>query len=847
MAAPSGELLMSMRAFNFLRACSGWCLILSIFGLTQDALSDVTKAGERYYFDIPELPLNQSILEFAFQADCEVIAQEQDIKHQRGRRVHGYHSPLRALQQLLADAGLTVELLTAAQVYVIRAAPTQAVSEVAEGHVVEEVLVTGQRYPARYQTIVSSDDHFGGAMFDTTRAHNILPSAVLADSASDNLMEALRYVSSATPGDGFADSNDDYFIRGFSRQNTYVNGLRLSNSTAMQIVPDTIKRLDVLKGPSMLFYGQSSAGGVVDIARKQPAHEDRLRVDLVLGEPRRHRLFVEANKAQLPGKIDFLLMGMDDRQQESADGQQRHRQLVSVRGKGKIQDRLIYGAGYEYQYLNKTTALDLPVFSDSNHFLPYFGRDFINQAEDEFSASAELFDGSLTFTLMPEWQIQANLLWQREFRDGVRTGSNFLTNAHSLMAPDLLRPRAGVATIMGQMAVPILQLGPNYTFGLLESLYDQHETENAYTASLALNGPVQVGAIEHRLIAGIDFYHQSLHQQFAVEERQFARRQVFSEAILKNPQQTLLEAMLREAPATRAINLQAWEVTRDDWGSYFQLRSNWTADWSTSLGWRYSQFYEARREIDGSNPDLEGNYDDWLLQAGSSWLLTGALSLYGNYSETLNLNYLIDDFDRFVEQPEKSHQHELGLKWQAPDGQMLGTISLFDITSSGINTVEFESGYRTLQEPQKRQVRGIEIDLTWRMNDRVEWIASGALLHNELGKQNSTNGYPSMVADNTLGIFGRISLSDSWASYTGISYVSDRSIDSTSNAKLGAYTLVDLTVEKNLMTNTEEWRIRATVKNLLDEYHPSAALPGIRVVPTPGRHVLIKLSYELQK
>ena len=838
---------MPTKAFKFLRTYSGWCLILGGLGFTQNALPDPTEAGERYYFDIPELPLHQSILEFAFQADCEVIAQEQDLRRQQGRRVRGYHSPLQALQQLLADASLTVEFLTTAQAYVIRAAPVQSTSEVvAEGHVIEEILVTGQRYPARYQTVVSSEDRYGGALFDTTRAHNILPAAVLEDSASANLMEALRYVSSATPGDGFADSNDDYFIRGFSRQNTYINGLRLSNSTAIQIVPDTVKRLDVLKGPSMLFYGQSSAGGVVDITRKQPVHEDRLRVDFMFGEPTRHRLFVEANKAQLPGNFDFLLMGMDDRQQESADGQQRHRQLVNVRGQGKMQDRLIYAAGYEYQYLNKATALDLPVFSDSNQFLPYLGRDFINQAEDEFSASAELFDGSVHFSLMPEWQIQGNFLWQREFRDGVRTGGNFLTNAHVVLAPNSVRPRVGVATIMGQMAVPILQLGPNYTFGLLESVYDQHETENAHTASLALNGRAQTGAVEHRLIAGVDIYHQSLHQEFAVEERIFAHRQVFSEAILKNPQQTLLDAMLREAPATRAINLQAWEVTRDDWGSYFQVRSNWTKDWSTSLGWRYSQFYEARREIDGSNPDLEGNYDDWLLQAGSSWLLTDTISFYGNYSETLNLNYLIDDFDRFVEQPERSQQHELGLRWQAPDGQMLGTVSLFDITSSGINTVEFASGYRTLQAPQKHRVRGIELDLTWRMNARVEWIASGALMHNELSEQNSTIGYPSMVADNTLGIFGRISLSDSWAYYAGINYVSDRSIDSTGNAKLGEYTLVDLTLEKILMTNKDEWRIRAMVKNLLDEYHPSVAIPGIRVIPTSGRHVLIKFTYELQ-
>ena len=411
---------MSTRIFECLRAYTGWCLVLGCLGFAQHALPDSIGSSESRYFDIPELPLHQSVLEFAFQADCEVIAQEKDLSRLQGRSLRGYHPPLQGLKALLADAGLTVEFLADAQAYVIRAAPVPSASSVApNGHVIEEILVTGQRYPARYQTVVSSEDRYGGAIFDSTRAHNILPAVVLEDSASDNVMEALRYVSSATPGDGFADSNDDYFIRGFSRQNTYINGLRLSNTTAIQIVPDAVKRLDVLKGPSMLFYGQSSAGGVVDITRKQPVHEDRLQMDLTLGEPTRHKLFVEANKAQLLGNIDFLLMGMDDKEQESADGQERHRQMVNLSTQGTMDDRLVYGLGYEYQYLNKATALDLPVFSDSNQFLSYRDRDFLDQAEDEFAASAELLDGSLSYTLMPEWLIQGNFLWQREYRDGV--------------------------------------------------------------------------------------------------------------------------------------------------------------------------------------------------------------------------------------------------------------------------------------------------------------------------------------------------------------------------------------------------------------------------------------------
>jgi Outer membrane receptor proteins, mostly Fe transport len=845
MVALFGELSMSTRALKFLHICLG-CLILGGVGFSQNGFSDPIQASQRYYFDIPELPLHQSILEFAFQADCEVLAQEKDLTRQQGRRVRGYLSPLQALENLLAGAGLTAEFLSEAQAYVIRVAPTQ-MAESGSERKIEEVLVTAKRYPARYQTVVSSEDRYGGAVFDPTRAHNILPEAVLADSASESLMDALRYISSATPGDGLADSNDGYFLRGFPAQNTYIDGLRVSNTTAIQIVPDAIERLDVLKGPSMLFYGQSSAGGVVDVTRKKAAAEDWLRAEFAFGEPTRHKFFIAANKAELLGNLDVLLMGMDERQQENSDSRHRHRQLFNIRGQGHVQDRLIYGVGYEYQYLNKATAQHLPIFTDSSQFLSYLGRDFINQAEDEFSASAELVDSTFNFTLMPEWQLQGNFLWQSEIRNGVRISENFLTDAHVLLPPNPTHTRVGMAAVMGQMAAPILRVGSHYTFGPLENLYDQHEADKAHTASLAINGQLQTGAIEHRLIAGVDVYRQWLHQQFAVEERLFLSEPVFSESILKNPQKFLFNTLLQEMPLTSSIKLKEWRINREDWGSYFQFRSNWSAKWNMSLGWRYSRFYEKRREIEGSNPDLEGTYSDWLMQAGSSWQLGDTMSLYGNYSETLNLNYLIDDFERFVEQPEKSTQYELGLKWQARGGQALGTISLFNIASSGVNTVKFESGYRTLKMPQKREVQGIEIDLTWKINARTEWIASAALMRNDFKEEHSATLYPRMVADNTFGLFGRINLSDTWTSYAGLNYVSDRSVDGGGEAKLDAYTLIDLALEKMLVSGAHEWKIRAMVKNLLDEYHLSVALPGIRATPAPGRHAMIELTYLLQE
>lgn len=823
-----------------LRRCKELGLFLAVLTQANTLWADTANVSEMYFFDIPSLPLNQSILEFAVQADCEVLAQEQDLQQQKGSRVFGYHSPLNAIRKMLGDAGLSAEFLAETQSYVIRRKPPQLAESESHLNAVQEILVTGKRYPLRYQTIVSSEDRYGNTIFDSARAHNILPQAVLADSAIDNLAEALNYVSSATPGDGLLGSNDDYFIRGFPRQNTYINGLRLSNSTAIQIIPETIERLDVLKGPSMLFYGQSSAGGIVDVSRKQPTRKDGFVAEFMLGEHDRQKFFVEVNKADLPAGLNLLFMGMDDKQRENAAGQYR-RQLFSVRGKAQAKKHTSYNIGYEYHYLNKATALNLPIFSSISQFLPYRHRDFIRQAEDDFDATAELLDGSASYSLTPDWQILSSFMIQREFRDGIRTEIDFLDQTHALL-PQITPPRVGVAFITEQVIAPILHADYNFMFGTVESLYDQHETEHAYTGNIALNGRLLTGVIEHRLIFGLDLYRQRLQRQFLVEKRVFQNTQILSKTVLDDPQQILLDTLLRSPPMTSELESRTAKANREDWGNYLQVRSNWTASWSTTLGWRYSRFYDMRGKNGGNNPDLQGTFEDWLFQAGSSWLLTDAISLYSNYSETLNLNYLIDDFDRFVEGPETSRQQEIGLKWQAQDGQALGTVSLFSINSSDINTIKFQSGYRTLQAPQRRQVQGVEIDLTWRINNWIEWLASGAITHHDTRQNSSRGTVPPLVADNTLGVFGRFSLPREWTTYVGLNYVSDRSIESEELTKLEQYTLMDFALEKVLTTDIGQWRIRATVKNLLNEYHPSVAFPGLRASPNQDRRALIELA-----
>lgn len=66
----------------------------------------------------------------------------------------------------------------------------------------------------------------------------------------------------------------EYKIRGFAADHEYYDGLALPynvvGNTKAFIDPLLIDRVDILKGPSSVLYGNASPGGLVNIVGKTP-------------------------------------------------------------------------------------------------------------------------------------------------------------------------------------------------------------------------------------------------------------------------------------------------------------------------------------------------------------------------------------------------------------------------------------------------------------------------------------------------------------------------------------------------------------------------------------------------
>lgn len=117
---------------------------------------------------------------------------------------------------------------------------------------------------------------YGRIARDTTlsipQSVDVLDRSLIESSSSETVGDALRFVPGASRDGSVLDAfGDTYLIRGFQANQT-VNGI---NANALRQARDTIaiERVEVLKGPASVLYGQLQPGAVVNVVTKQPQRD----------------------------------------------------------------------------------------------------------------------------------------------------------------------------------------------------------------------------------------------------------------------------------------------------------------------------------------------------------------------------------------------------------------------------------------------------------------------------------------------------------------------------------------------------------------------------------------------
>jgi iron complex outermembrane receptor protein len=134
----------------------------------------------------------------------------------------------------------------------------------------EEILVTGEAR-GRYQVPnASSATRTDTPIRDTPAAIQVIPQTVIRDQQVVGINEALSNVSSV----GFKGAIDsrgyNFTIRGFDNVPVLRDGLRVYGGVQGIAETANLDRIEVLKGPAAILYGDVQPGGVINLVSKPP-------------------------------------------------------------------------------------------------------------------------------------------------------------------------------------------------------------------------------------------------------------------------------------------------------------------------------------------------------------------------------------------------------------------------------------------------------------------------------------------------------------------------------------------------------------------------------------------------
>jgi len=151
---------------------------------------------------------------------------------------------------------------------------------------------------------------------ETPQSITVVTADRITDQGALTVQESLRYVPGVFADAYGLDSRGDYpRIRG-QDPNIYLDGTRVVNTfTFNEWRPDpyTLERIEVLRGPSAMMYGQGSTGGVINMVSKRPLGDSQGEIGVQFGSYQRKQV-----QADLTGPL-------------TADGQWLYRLVALAR------------------------------------------------------------------------------------------------------------------------------------------------------------------------------------------------------------------------------------------------------------------------------------------------------------------------------------------------------------------------------------------------------------------------------------------------------------------------------------------------------------------------------------
>ena len=519
---------------------------------------------------------------------------------------------------------------------------------------------------------------------DIPQSIQVVPEQVIEDQQAIQLDEAVRNVSGVFQDNTFGGTAEGFVIRGFSTANGNIlqDGFRFPASTTFRETAN-LERIEVLKGPASVLYGNVEPGGVINLVTKQPLPEPFYAAELQVGSFG----FVRPS-LDLSGPLtqERNLLYRLNLVYENADGfrdydQGIERFFVAPILTWQIGDRT--DLTLDFSYLSDERPFDRGIINDADLEIPDVPFDRIYGEPDDVNE-------------VEQFNIGYNL--EHRFNDDWK-----LRHAFRYISADIFNYRAE----------PLYDTDPEGN--LSRNFRSNDSLSENYALQTNLVGKFATGSIDHTLLFGVDLFRDIFDQlQSRLPEGETPSINLFDPVygVISRPELSEL--------TEKFFN---FKNTTEYLGIYLQDQVEIADNLKLLLGGRFDLVTQEFRDNADGTTTQQGD-EAFTPRVGIVYQPIEPLSLYASYSQSFLPNTATTIDGSFLP-PERGTQYEVGVRSELLNQQLTINLAAFNITKTNVATVDPDNLDFSVAAGEVKS-QGIELDIAGEILPGWQIIASYA-------------------------------------------------------------------------------------------------------------------------
>jgi len=681
-----------------------------------------------------------------------------------------------------------------------QSAPTTTLAPiVVQGSGVEDPRAPVTGYVAKTSASATKTDT---PLVETQQSVSIVTRDQIDAQDAETLGEVLNYTPGVVGEPLGADPRfDSPTIRGFDgRQAQFLNGLRMMRTAgAPPVEIYGLERVEVLRGPASLMYGQGNPGGIINQISKRPQFEPINEVGIQVGSFDTYGTFFDVG-GPVGENSDFAyrLTGLAKAASAQTDELDNDRYFIAPALTWAPDEDTKLTILTSVQHDNPSTPSGLPpqyTLNATSYRLP---RDFY--------VGDKGFDDSDRTLINLGYELEHRFNDSLKFNQNVRY-SDFSWDYQSL----------------GMSSLGLLPDGRS----LRRNATFQEEQLDTFNIDNNIEADFETGAVDHKLLVGLDYRY--FDNDTSTRFYQATPLDLLSPAygvpisLISKTTDTHVKSQLEQV----GIYAQD-ELSIENWRATLGLRQDWASSDGVSIN-----------NISGATPSLDRDDHKLTGRAGLSYMFDSGIAPYVSYATSFE-PVVTTGVGGTTFKPTTGEQYELGVKYQPEGWNGFFAVAVYDLKQKNVLRTVAPGISEQIGEVH---VRGVEVEGVVSLTDGLDLRAAYTYTDATIGAGVDNGRRVENVPENAASL---------WANYTfqegtaldgfslggGVRYTGQRFGNSANTFSMDGLTLFDaaLTYSKN------GYKASLNVQNIADKDYV-ASCSSFGCYYGDGRTIMGKLTY----